>query len=259
MSIRLFVVAALVATVLHAPLLQGQAAESSSVGTVEAIPEEIPTQTGISSTVLSIGLFATIVIGILIFKRVTRTVARDTGGIASVVGSPHIDTAPTPPPPSRPAAGCTVFISYRRADSADITGRIYDRLTDRFGKEHVYKDVDSVPLGVDFRKHVGDLVQQCDAVIAIIGNQWVSSSAGSARRLDDPRDLVRIEIAAALARGIPVVPVLVGGAAMPAEQELPQELQALAYRNGISVRPDPDFHKDLDRLIAGIDAHFARR
>jgi hypothetical protein len=112
---------------------------------------------------------------------------------------------------------------------------------------------------VDFRKHVGDLVQQCDAVIAIIGNQWAGSSSGNARRLDDPRDLVRIEIAAALARGIPVVPVLVGGAVMPVEQELPRELQTLAYRNGISVRPDPDFHKDLDRLIAGLDANFARR
>ena len=78
------------------------------------------------------------------------------------------------------------------------------------------------------------------------------------RRLDDARDLARIEIASALARGIPVVPVLVGGAVMPTGEELPDEIQGLAYRNGISVRPDPDFHKDLDRLIAGIDAHFGR-
>jgi len=111
---------------------------------------------------------------------------------------------------------------------------------------------------LDFRKHIGDLVQRCDAVIAIIGNQWVSSQPSGVRRLDDARDLVRIEIASALARGIPVVPVLVGGAVMPTGEELPDEIQGLSYRNGISVRPDPDFHKDLDRLIAGIDAHFGR-
>jgi hypothetical protein len=118
--------------------------------------------------------------------------------------------------------------------------------------------VDSVPLGVDFRKHVDELVARCDSLIAVIGNQWLKAEAGGARRLDDPRDLVRIEIAAALARGIPVVPVLVSGAAVPGESDLPGDLRDLAYRNGIDVRPDPDFHKDLDRLIAGLETHFGR-
>src|SRR5262245_30466811 len=202
MRIRLFVVAALVATVLHAPMVWSQSApEPSSVATAEPIPDETNEtydQTGVPGSVLSIGALVAIVLGILIFKRVTRQVGTDAGAIASVVGSPHIDTAPPAPPPSRAAPSRMVFISYRRADSADITGRIYDRLTERFGKEHIFKDVDSVPLGVDFRKHVGDLVQRCDAVIAIIGNQWVSAQAGGSRRLDDARDLVRIEIAAAL-------------------------------------------------------------
>ncbi len=211
------------------------------------------------TTLLIIGAIVAVVIGIWIFKRVNRPARLQIRPGAPPAESPRDDAPAATPSPSRSSGRRTIFISYRRADSADITGRIYDRLTDRFGKEHVYKDVDSVPLGVDFRKHVGDLVQRCDAVIAIIGNQWVTSQAGNARRLDDPRDLVRIEIASALARSIPVVPVLVGGAVMPSDQDLPQEIQGLAYRNGISVRPDPDFHKDLDRLIAGIDAHFGAR
>jgi hypothetical protein len=210
------------------------------------------------NVILVIGVIAVAGFGIFLYARARRAADPRSSVRPRIDESPRIDPADVAPRPSRPSER-TIFISYRRADSADITGRIYDRLIERFGKEHVYKDVDSVPLGIDFRKHIGDLVQRCDAVIAIIGNQWVSTQAGGARRLEDSRDLVRIEIAAALARGIPVVPVLVGGAVMPTEQELPAEMQGLAYRNGISVRPDPDFHKDLDRLIAGIDAHFGKR
>jgi hypothetical protein len=150
----------------------------------------------------------------------------------------------------------TIFISYRRSDSADVTGRIYDRLAQRFGGEHVYKDVDTIPLGVDYRRHLDGLVGKCDALIAVIGRGWLPAPGADARRLEDPRDLVRIEVASALARGIPVVPVLVGGADIPAESELPEDLRDLAYRNGVQVRPDPDFHKDLDRLIAGLESHF---
>ena len=89
------------------------------------------------------------------------------------------------------------------------------------------------------------------------GKAWSGPGERDARRLDDPRDLVRVEVAAALSRDIPVIPLLVGGAEMPAETELPQGLRTLAYRNGIAVRPDPDFHKDLDRLITGLEAHFS--
>jgi hypothetical protein len=229
---------------LHAPLLSAQ------------IAAEPAPQASFASAALIIGAVVAIGIAVWLFWRANRQGRRGTRPSAPAAEPAHLDAFAAAPASSHSSGRRTIFISYRRTDSADITGRIYDRLIDRFGKEHVYKDVDSVPLGVDFRKHVGDLVQRCDAVIAIIGGQWVTVQSGDARRLDDPRDLVRIEIASALARGIPVVPVLVGGAAMPTEQDLPQEIHALAYRNGISVRPDPDFHKDLDRLIAGIDAHF---
>lgn len=75
------------------------------------------------------------------------------------------------------------------------------------------------------------------------------------RRLDNPADFVRIEVQSALDKGIPVIPVLVQQAKMPTEVELPEVLKALAYHNGISVRPDPDFHRDMDRLIDGIEKH----
>lgn len=164
------------------------------------------------------------------------------------------------PRPSAPApANDRIFVSYRRSDSADVTGRIYDRLVQRFGKEQIFKDVDSIPLGLDFREYVGEVVGRCNLLLAVVGDQWLTANAAGTRRIDDPKDLVRIEIEAALARKIPVVPVLVRGASVPEEQELPPSLAGLTYRNGIKVRSDPDFHHDMDRLIAGIDAHLHPR
>ena len=163
---------------------------------------------------------------------------------------------PPTTPPQTYRAGMRVFMSYRRDDSADITGRIYDRLAPHFGRDAVFKDVDSIPLGIDFRKHLQDAVGQCSVLVAIIGKRWLDAGMESGkRRLHDTRDHLRIEIETALQRGIPVIPVLVQGASMPAEEDLPVPLQPLAYRNAITVRPDPDFHSDMDRLIKGIQAH----
>ena len=93
--------------------------------------------------------------------------------------------------------------------------------------------------------------------LAVIGRQWLESESETGRRrLDDPRDFVRIEIEAALQRDIPVIPLLVQGALVPDEEDLPPSLQSLIYRNAISIRPDPDFHRDVDRLINGIELHF---
>lgn len=150
-----------------------------------------------------------------------------------------------------------IFITYRREDSIDVTGRIYDRLCQHFGEPSVFKDVDSIPLGVDFRKHLGNSVGQCDVLLAVIGRQWLAGDRG-ARRFDDVRDFVRIEIEAALKRDIPVVPVLVQGASMPTLEDLPEILQSLVYRNGVPVRPDPDFHQDMDRLIRGIEGYLKK-
>lgn len=154
-----------------------------------------------------------------------------------------------------PAAG-SIFISYRRDDSADITGRIYDRLVQRFSRDIIFKDVDSIPLGIDFRQHLENALSQCRVLVAVIGERWVGIEAQAGkRRIDDPRDHLRLELEIALARNIPVIPILVRQASIPSEEQLPRPLQSLAYRNGIHVRPDPDFHGDVDRLIKGIEGH----
>jgi len=130
---------------------------------------------------------------------------------------------------------------------------IYDRLVGHFGTDNVFKDVDSIPLGVDFRKHISGAVELCDIVLTVIGPRWLAAedSAG-ARRLDDPFDFVRLEVGAALERDIPVIPVIVGGATMPTPEELPEAIREIAFRNSTRVRPDPDFHTDMNRLIAAI-------
>jgi formylglycine-generating enzyme required for sulfatase activity len=143
-----------------------------------------------------------------------------------------------------------ILISYRREDSADVTGRIYDRLIQRFGQGAVFKDVDSIPLGVDFRIYLDEQVAKCEVFLAVIGRDWMKSLGSTGKtRLDDPRDFVRIEIESALKRQIPVIPVLVGGTSIPAAEQLPASIQDLSYRQGIEVRRDPDFHRDMDRLI----------
>jgi hypothetical protein len=147
-----------------------------------------------------------------------------------------------------------VFISYRRDDSAAEAGRLCDRLVPKYGADNVFKDVDSIPLGIDFREVLGEAVGRCQVLLAIIGRQWLSIATPSGgRRLDDPRDFVRVEIEAALQRDIPVIPVLVSGAAMPGEDQLPSSLQALVFRNGLPVRNDPDFHRDVDRILKRLD------
>jgi TIR domain len=154
---------------------------------------------------------------------------------------------------ARPTAG-NIFISYRRDDSADVTGRIFDRLVQHFGRESIFKDVDSIPFGVDFRVHLRQMVEQCSTVLVIVGDRWLTvvDETGQ-RRIEDMGDFVRIEIEAALKRGIPVIPLLVKGAVMPRENDLPADLKEFAYRNGTAIRHDPDFHPDMDRLINSLE------
>ena len=153
-----------------------------------------------------------------------------------------------------------IFISYRRDDAADVTGRINDRLRHHFGGEAIFTDVDSIPLGVDFREHLEGSVSQCDILLAVIGREWTSiSDENGRRRLDLSTDFVRVEIESALKRKIPVVPLLAHGISMPDAEELPQSIRDLAFRNATPVRPDPDFHKDMDRLIRGIEKYFQKR
>jgi formylglycine-generating enzyme required for sulfatase activity len=151
-----------------------------------------------------------------------------------------------------------IFISYRRDDSAADSGRIDDRLWPKYGRANVFKDLDTVPLGVDFRRVLTEEVAKCDAMLVVIGRQWVSIADEHGRqRLENPSDFSRIEVEAALSRAIPVIPVLVQNAPMPLERDLPPSLAPLAYRNSIAVRADPYFHRDIDLLIGRLDALLA--
>ncbi|MEO1401527.1 MAG: toll/interleukin-1 receptor domain-containing protein [Cyanobacteria bacterium J06635_1] len=151
-----------------------------------------------------------------------------------------------------------IFISYRRSDSISEAGRIYDSLSAHFGQECVFKDVFDIPYGVDFVEHLDRAVSQCQILVAVIGNSWVDiTNAEGKRRLDDPEDFVRIEIASALNRNILVIPLLVNDAIMPSTRQLPDDLVSLARRNAAQVRHDPDYHDDMNRVIGIIRDHFS--
>lgn len=135
-----------------------------------------------------------------------------------------------------------IFISYRRDDTAGYAGRLYDRLVAHFGANRVFMDVEGIEPGVDFVKAIEQAVASCRVLIVMIGDEWThATDAAGRRRLDDSNDFVRLETSAALKRDIRVVPVLVGGAAMPRAEELPAELQALTRRQAVEVH-----HKQWD-------------
>jgi hypothetical protein len=142
-----------------------------------------------------------------------------------------------------------VFISYRREDSAAYAGRIQDRLERELGRDLLFIDVDGIPLGVNFVKVLHEEVAQCGVLLAVIGPSWLDlRDEDGTRRLDNPTDFVRIEIAAALQREIPVIPILLDGTRVPKADQLPEDLKELALRNGLNVH-HASFHTDLDRLI----------
>ena len=147
-----------------------------------------------------------------------------------------------------------IFISYRRDDSAGHAGRVFDRLRTDFGQDVLFMDVDAIPLGANFVRVLREEVAKCDVLLAIMGQGWLGAmDEAGARRLDNPKDFVRIEIAAALARGIPVIPILLEGTRMPNAGGLPPDLSELSERNGLDVR-HVSFHSDMDKLVRGLKA-----
>lgn len=146
-----------------------------------------------------------------------------------------------------------IFLSYRRDDSAGYTGRIFDHLSNRFGASRVFMDVEGIDFGENFAKAIEASIAQCDTVVAVIGRQWAGSADISAgRRIDDPADYVRQEIAATLRLGVELVPVLVGGAKFPSKQELPPDLVDMSFRNALQI-DDSAFLVGVDRLIAVLE------
>jgi hypothetical protein len=150
-----------------------------------------------------------------------------------------------------------IFISYRRADSTYLIGRIRDRLMAAFGDKSVFRDLDDIPTGVDFRTVLEEETSGCNVMLVIIGPQWAGiTGANGNKRLFDPGDYTRIEVETGL-KGLSenkttVMPVLVMNARMPSSHELPESLAQLTYQNAISIRNDPDFNTDIERLIRDI-------
>jgi hypothetical protein len=147
-----------------------------------------------------------------------------------------------------------ITISYRRDDSMDITGRIFDRLTSRYGRETVFRDIDSIPPGRDFREHIQASIDDSDVLMVVVGPRWMGSTKHGQPRIRAETDYVRVEVEAALSRHIPVIPLLVGGADMPEPSQLPENIREFAYRNAVPIDSGRDFDHHLDGLIRATDS-----
>jgi tetratricopeptide (TPR) repeat protein len=148
----------------------------------------------------------------------------------------------------------SVFISYRRDDSGGHVGRLYDRLRaePEFRNGGIFLDVASIASGDDYRERIRGAIGLSAVVLAVIGKQWLTiADAGGRRRLEDPNDLVREELACAIRDGVPMIPVLVGGARSPRAPDLPEPLQGLARRDTAELT-DARFDADFRTLLADV-------
>ena len=139
-----------------------------------------------------------------------------------------------------------IFICYRREDSKWPAQRIYDKVVECFGSKSVVWDIDTIPLGADFREYLNKEVSKCGVLLAIIGDKWLDILK---QRIDEPKDYVRIEIESALEKEIPVWPILVGKNQMPSEKDLPPKLADLSHRQAAEVHAGPDLQNQLERLV----------
>jgi len=145
----------------------------------------------------------------------------------------------------------TLFISYRRDDSAGHVGRLYDALSARYGPSHIFVDIDHIDPGEDFVKALDTAISKCGVLLVVIGKQWADPN-GLGQRLRDPNDFVRLEVAAGLQRDVQVIPVLVQGVSMPSAAQLPPDLHGLTQRNAFELS-DTRWRDDVMRLTRHLD------
>lgn len=148
-----------------------------------------------------------------------------------------------------------IFISYRRDDQAGFAGRLADVLVSTFGADNVFRDIEDIHPGEDFVVAIERQLVAVDVMLVMIGPAWLTATRNGLRRLDEPDDFVRREIEAGLKSGKVVLPVLVGGAAMPAEKDLPPAIAALARRQSF-ILSDIGWTSDVARLVDVIKPHF---
>jgi pSer/pThr/pTyr-binding forkhead associated (FHA) protein len=152
-----------------------------------------------------------------------------------------------------PATKDKVFISYRRADTEQAAGRLFDRLAAIFGSERIFFDTESIPGAVPFLDRIRSELEQSALVVALIGSNWVKPNRQtwlSKLGAEPEHDFVEVEIETAFGLMIPVIPVLVGSAEMPKASSLSPGLKRVTQLNAISLRSGRDFHNDVDALVA---------
>ena len=203
-------------------------------------------QAGVTSFDLALLLAALLVLGAVMYF-----LARRPGQAQQKQIQRLIDGA-AKPQQVRNAPPNSVFISYRRADSGHAVDRLFERLVTALDPGTVFKDVESIPPGSDFRRHIRDSLGQCKVFVCVIGTAWEGTATDGTSRLDDPADFVRLEIETALERKIPFIPVFVDGVTGLGDRRLPDSLRDLPFLQAVPLRRDPDFNRDVTRIIEGI-------
>ena len=152
------------------------------------------------------------------------------------------------------AESSRIFISYRRDDTQGYARALHDELSERFGRDRVFRDIDTLLPGEDFIDAIEKAIGSSRVIVALIGGRWLSSTDPSGkRRLDKLDDYIRVEIGAALRENLFVIPVLVQGATMPRSDELPEDLARLARRNAFELS-DSRWEYDVGRLIEVLES-----
>jgi hypothetical protein len=144
-----------------------------------------------------------------------------------------------------------IFINYRRGDTQTYANTLYDWLSEHYGDENVFKDVETIEPGLRWEEAIDRAVGSADVMLVVIGPRWLVDDEGQ-RRIDEPRDFVRREIAKALERNIRVIPVLVGGAKDPDPAELPEALRDLTEYQSFTLN-DERMRADRFELLRRLD------
>lgn len=149
-------------------------------------------------------------------------------------------------------SGPKFFVCYRRDDTKQIAGRVHDKLLTRWDADSIFFDIDSVPLGVDFRVFTRKTLTSCTHMLVLVGNQFVGARSEEPR-IFDQNDLVRTELEMAFSMGLTIIPVTIDDARMPVPDLLPKEIQHFSFLNAAKLDSGADFHAHMSRIIKALE------
>ena len=150
-----------------------------------------------------------------------------------------------------------LVISYRRKDTAAISGRIFEHLVKEFGKNSIFMDIDNIPPGVDYRNHIDRVLVNADIILVIIGDRWLGGSENN--RILYDMDPVRIELESAYKQKIHIWPIFIDDGRMPLPEQLPPNLRNFVYLNAIYISSGRDFHSHMERLVRQVRSALVNR